>query len=374
MHHRPSLAETCEQILREQEPNFLRLYLNPHVAQTCFCLDRYVRTTWPVPASIRAAAQHGAEDCQSFLANGLEEALSGAIKLVRYSRADDRTSFDRPDPRPGRSTRRLRFRRSWREASIVQFLPGLRVVGKDQLGREPGTLSLERAAENGQAEVGDRGHQSARPGRGSGRPSRQARGNHPPARAPSHSRSSSPASTARAWPRSAAARAASSTRSSPTSSSSTNRSWTMPFPSAPSRPASRSSPPGIGPAKSTFHSTTFQPNTISTRHFMNCLAQADPDFHGRYRDDLQAVLTDLSRRGDCVSALLQSRALSAHPRGRIRHEGRSGRRLVHRRQRPLDLRCRRRSRLQHPRPQSRHLCGRDEDARTRPAPERRRHG
>ncbi len=43
MHHPPSLAETCEQILREQEPNFLRLYLNPHVAQTCFCLDRYVQ-------------------------------------------------------------------------------------------------------------------------------------------------------------------------------------------------------------------------------------------------------------------------------------------------------------------------------------------
>ena len=49
MHHLPSLAETYEQILREQEPNFLRLYLNPHVAQTCFCLDRYVRTTWTGP-------------------------------------------------------------------------------------------------------------------------------------------------------------------------------------------------------------------------------------------------------------------------------------------------------------------------------------
>ena len=58
MHHLPSLAETYEQILREQEPNFLRLYLNPHVAQTCFCLDRYVRTTWTEPpASTRRQAR-----------------------------------------------------------------------------------------------------------------------------------------------------------------------------------------------------------------------------------------------------------------------------------------------------------------------------
>ena len=52
------------------------------------------------------------------------------------------------------------------------------------------------------------------------------------------------------------------------------------------------------PGKATFHSTTFQPNTISTLHFMNCLAKADPDFHGRYREDFQGLLTDLSRRGD----------------------------------------------------------------------------
>ena len=81
MHHAPPLAETYRADPREQEPNFLRLYLNPHVAQTCFCLDRYVNTTWTGPPASIGHQSAPAEDCQSFLANGLEEALGGAIKL-----------------------------------------------------------------------------------------------------------------------------------------------------------------------------------------------------------------------------------------------------------------------------------------------------
>ena len=73
----PSLLETCEQILREKEPNFFRLYLNPHVAQACFCLDRYMSTTWTQPPASTRQWQSSVEDCQSFLANGIEEALSG---------------------------------------------------------------------------------------------------------------------------------------------------------------------------------------------------------------------------------------------------------------------------------------------------------
>src|SRR5262245_24170155 len=70
MHHLPSIDETYEQVLREQEPNYLRLYLNPHVAQACFCLDRYMTTTWTErPAPTRRRHAHP-EDCQSFLANG----------------------------------------------------------------------------------------------------------------------------------------------------------------------------------------------------------------------------------------------------------------------------------------------------------------
>ena len=78
MHTSPPLAETIASILHEQEPNILRLYLNPHVAQACLCLDRYARTTW---------AGGRDEDFQSFLANGIEEAISGALKLLRCNRA-----------------------------------------------------------------------------------------------------------------------------------------------------------------------------------------------------------------------------------------------------------------------------------------------
>jgi acetylornithine/succinyldiaminopimelate/putrescine aminotransferase len=71
----PSLAETCGQILRAKVPNLFRPYANPFVVQTCIALGEYVRTTWPV----RAPGTR-----QTFLANSFDEALSGAIKLARY--------------------------------------------------------------------------------------------------------------------------------------------------------------------------------------------------------------------------------------------------------------------------------------------------
>ena len=52
------------------------------------------------------------------------------------------------------------------------------------------------------------------------------------------------------------------------------------------------------PGKATFHSTTFQPNTISALHFMRCLFKADPEFTRRHGELLESVLADLSRRGD----------------------------------------------------------------------------
>ena len=58
-------------------PNLFRLYLNPYVAQTCFCLERYIQTTWHAQAE-------NPESYQTFLANSFDEALSGAIKLARY--------------------------------------------------------------------------------------------------------------------------------------------------------------------------------------------------------------------------------------------------------------------------------------------------
>jgi hypothetical protein len=74
MEARSLLAGTYDQILREQAPNLFRLFLNPYVVQTCFCLERYVQDAW---------AQRS-EPFQTFLANSFDEALSGAIKLARY--------------------------------------------------------------------------------------------------------------------------------------------------------------------------------------------------------------------------------------------------------------------------------------------------
>jgi acetylornithine/succinyldiaminopimelate/putrescine aminotransferase len=71
------LFKTWAELERRQTPNFFRLYLNPHVAQTCFCLNQLVQENF----------NHGRAEpaYQSFLANSFEEALSGAIKLARFA-------------------------------------------------------------------------------------------------------------------------------------------------------------------------------------------------------------------------------------------------------------------------------------------------
>lgn len=72
-----SILETCRQIIDERIPNLFRLFINPCVAQSCLCLSRLVETTWPTNDT--------PSGYQVFLANGMEEALSGAIKLARYA-------------------------------------------------------------------------------------------------------------------------------------------------------------------------------------------------------------------------------------------------------------------------------------------------
>jgi acetylornithine/succinyldiaminopimelate/putrescine aminotransferase len=281
MHPTPSAIETSEQILREREPNFLRLYLNPHVAQACFCLDRYVRTTWTSPGP------SGAEDCQTFLANSLEEALSGSIKLARYNRptagrGSSGLLLDPADRLAGFVSARLA------NGGEVSFLPGLRVIGRDELAGEkvefekaPGDAKLnplvlvsgDEALLDGHAEairsivrrhaplviacVDREGLDGLRAGRGG------LLGEVVP--------------DIVVFDESFAGHA-------------------VPFGAFTARKALFA--PWNKPGKATFHSTTFQPNTISTRHFLRRLAEADPDFLARYRDELQAGLTDLGRLGD----------------------------------------------------------------------------
>src|SRR5262249_52167935 len=74
----PSIRDTCAQMVHERIPNLFRLYLNPYVAQTCYCLTQLIESEWPAAS---------AANYQAFLANSMEEALSGAIKLARYTSA-----------------------------------------------------------------------------------------------------------------------------------------------------------------------------------------------------------------------------------------------------------------------------------------------
>ena len=72
----PALADTCDLMISRQIPNLLRLYLNPYVVQASFCLTEAVAAAWP---------EQPAKQRQVFLANSEEEALSGAVKLARYA-------------------------------------------------------------------------------------------------------------------------------------------------------------------------------------------------------------------------------------------------------------------------------------------------
>jgi acetylornithine/succinyldiaminopimelate/putrescine aminotransferase len=285
MHQPPSPIETFEQMLREQEPNLLRLYLNPHVAQACFCLDRYVRTTWAVPP----APSGEAEDWQTFLANGLEEALGGAIKLVRYNRGAagvGRLSFvlDPADRLVGFADAELAG------GERVEFLPGLRVIGRKEFGGEdPEWL---RRAEGADAAIdplvlvaGADGLLDAH-----AEAIRRLMGRHKPAviacvdrEGLASLRAGTGGVLGEITPDVVVFDETFAGRGVPFGAFTARRSlfaaWNR-------------------PKKSTFHSTTFQPNTISARHFMNCLAQADPDFVRSHADDLRAVAADLSRRGD----------------------------------------------------------------------------
>ena len=117
--YKPSLDETFQEIIRNQLPNFYRLYLNPYVAQTCFCLSEYVRTTW-----------NQQQDYQTFLANSFDEALSGAIKLARYNLnlAKQPTNGLIFDPMDSLGS----FVKTKVRDEYVDFMPGLTVVSSTE--------------------------------------------------------------------------------------------------------------------------------------------------------------------------------------------------------------------------------------------------
>jgi acetylornithine/succinyldiaminopimelate/putrescine aminotransferase len=261
----PLLIDTCEQILREQLPNFLRLYLNPHVTSACLCLTRYVQTTWEAPAG-------RPEEYQTFLANGFDEALSGAIKLARYcaslaGRPTTGLVLD-PDGRLGPYTAVTLV-----GGGRVEFLPGLTVIGPGgdltaAAGGPFGLVVLVGSAagdphsavldlQTGDAPLViaclDRAGLAALRGGA-------ARG---------------PAPDIVLFDESFVHGA-------------------VPFSAFTARKALYDH--WNRPGKTTFHSTTFQPNTISSLHFLRCLARDDPAFHASLAADLAKIHADLGAR------------------------------------------------------------------------------
>jgi acetylornithine/succinyldiaminopimelate/putrescine aminotransferase len=291
MRPRHPFADTYEQILREKLPNLFRLYLNPYVAQTCFCLGRYAQSSWDT----RTAA---AGDYQSFLANIFDEALSGAIKLARY-----RASL------AGRPTTGLVIDVAERLGSFasatladgarVEFLPGLLVArcGED-------VLAVERARERFGlvvlvATADDKLGRCAEATR------RLVAGNAPLVitcvdRATLAALRRAPSGLiAELRPDIVVF-----------DESFTNHG--VPFgaftaPTEVFKPWNRR-------GKATFHSTTYQPNTVSNLHFMRCLEKADPDFVAAHAPELEKILSDVRVRGDVFRRLYSPslyRAISA---------------------------------------------------------------
>jgi acetylornithine/succinyldiaminopimelate/putrescine aminotransferase len=285
MQPRHPLADTYEQILREQRPNLLRLYLNPYVAQTCFCLARYVQTTWS-----RNSAE--TEGYQSFLANSFDEALSGAIKLARYSAslAHRRTTCvivdaaDRIGPYAVASV----------AGGTVEFLPGIVVVGSDadlrKALRTGGPFGLVVFVA-GSEELLDRHADALRLIIKRDAPlviTSVDRGSLSRGRAGSVSDGKMTRITTEIAPDIVVF----------------DESFVdhaVPFSAFTAR--KRLYDHWNRHGKSTFHSTTYQPNTISTLHFMRCLAKSDAEFHASLTVELEKVHTNLGARADVFKRL-----------------------------------------------------------------------
>jgi acetylornithine/succinyldiaminopimelate/putrescine aminotransferase len=250
----PRLADTCRQMLQEELPNLFRLYLNPFVAQACLCLERYVQTTWRSRAG---------DDFQTFLANGFDEALGGAIKLARYDASVS-----------GRPTTGLVIDPAGRlgpfaAAGEVEFVPGLVVVGGAvPLGLRFGFVVLVAGPDGG-------------PDADAVRTLVERDGSLVIAcvdRASLAALRRTTAGLASALPPDVVVFDESFVNHDVPFSAFTARKtlydhWNR-------------------PGKTTFHSTTYQPNTISSLHFLRCLAGADPDFHAGLAPDLAKVQAD----------------------------------------------------------------------------------
>jgi acetylornithine/succinyldiaminopimelate/putrescine aminotransferase len=267
MSNRHPLFQTWDQIIREQIPNFLRLYLNPYVAQTCLCLSRYVQETWHPGTS-------PPPPFQSFLANSFDEALSGAIKLARFSAdAEGRPKAGLVIDPAGRLGPCASV--AVDGLGTIEFIPDLVVVRPD----DPNILDLVKARERF-------GFVVLFP-------------------APGHE-----------FLANLLASEAVDAKPAPLVITCVDRAGLALCRGEPSGPWGRLRPDiaifdeslvhrhvPFGaftarkslydywnrPRYATFHSTTFQPNTVSSLHFLKCLEEDDPEFFARLSPQLERV-------------------------------------------------------------------------------------
>ncbi len=276
----PFLAETFRRMLDEQMPNLFRLHISPFVAQTCLCLEHYVNTAWPAQDRVAAA------ELQSFLANSFDEALSGAVKLARYDaalacRSSTCLILD-PAGRCGS------FASARAGEATVQFIPGVIVVGPGTCATAAkklvenqviGTLVL--IANNRLEQYADlAGFITQRDEplivTCLDRTSLAALGQN----SPGFWKQQEPDIVV---------------------FDETFVDLAVPFGAFTAGKALFDHWNKRG--KSTFHSTTFQPNTISTRHFMRCLERDDPEAFATLAPQLNRIVTDVDFRNDLYRKL-----------------------------------------------------------------------
>jgi acetylornithine/succinyldiaminopimelate/putrescine aminotransferase len=266
-------------LIAEQTPNFFRLYLNPYVAQACVCLETIVRQSWPTSDTQE-------ERRPTYLGNALEEVLSGACKLARYE-TECR----------GKSQRGLIID----PAARLKYFEGISVASGEQITLIPETVVLagpEAIANSRNLSGEEFGFVVVLPEAIAALQESDLRDI-----LKWHARLRIVCLDRDTWLRSREPNADWPFDLDPDvvvfDESFVNRD--VPF----SAFTSRSEIYGrwMQPGTSTFHSTTFQPNSISTLHLVRSLTAAAPEFMAVLRSQLSRLESDLEFRSETFAEL-----------------------------------------------------------------------
>jgi acetylornithine/succinyldiaminopimelate/putrescine aminotransferase len=275
---RQGIVETCAEILREQLPNFFRLYLNPAVVQACACLSQYVQTTWTGTEPVY----------QSFLANSFDEALSGSIKLARYTRGLEGGSPLGLVLDPGRHVGPFASASPGPGEPPLEFIPKLVIVDDTQnlaaavpAGARFGFVVLVPLPD------GSLGRNEAAV--------RALLDEQKPLLIGCVDRSSLAAC------REGKAGLLRERTPDVVLFDESFVEHAVPFAAFASRKSLYE--PWNQPGRTTFHSTTFQPNTIASLHFVNSLRRHDPAFYAQVAGQLERIRADMSYRSSLLSDL-----------------------------------------------------------------------